>query len=192
VGCLEKLLRKHAKAVWMSHGTHVGMGAPDLGPLLHLAQDNTPIDLGNLQLHPFTVPHDAREPLQLSVTDGSVRLGIVTDLGHVTPHGAQQLQGCHAVMLECNHDPDMLASSSYPPFLKRRVGGQLGHLSNEQAAALAQALCHDGLRHLVASHLSERNNVPELARNVLAAATGRLPQDIGVADPVQGTDWLHA
>ena len=84
---------------------------------------------------PFTVPHDAREPLQLTCTDGDERLGILTDLGHVTGHVLEQLAGCGSLLLECNHDPAMLAASSYPPFLKRRVGGAYGHLANGAAAA---------------------------------------------------------
>lgn len=177
--------------VWMSHGTHAAMGSPDFDGLLMRACDCASIQIKDLQIMPFTVPHDAQEPLQLVISDTSKRLGILTDLGHATPHVIEQLAGCHALILECNHDPDLLASSSYPEFLKRRVGGRFGHLSNDQAAGIATAVCHDGLKHLIAAHLSERNNRPELAIQTLARATGRDPSEIMAAHPASGTVWLQ-
>ena len=190
-GCVQALVQRERMAVWMSHGTHSAIGSPDLGGRYRQARDGVAIDLGAMQLHPFTVPHDAREPLQLSCSDGVSRLGILTDLGHATPHVGQQLAGCHALLLECNHDPELLAASSYPAFLKKRVGGSHGHLSNPDSAALARTLHHGALRHLVAAHLSEHNNRPELARAALAQALGASPSDFGVADPLHGTPWLQ-
>jgi phosphoribosyl 1,2-cyclic phosphodiesterase len=175
----------------MSHGTHAAIGSPDFDGLLHTARDGKAIDLGGMQLTPFTVPHDAREPLQLSCTDGSAKLGILTDLGHATSHVLEHLGGCDALMLECNHDADMLAQSSYPPFLKRRVSGQYGHLSNTAAADVARGVTHSGLRHFVAAHLSAQNNRPELVQDLMAAALGCGFEDIIVARPDTGTRWIH-
>jgi phosphoribosyl 1,2-cyclic phosphodiesterase len=90
-------------------------------------------------VRPFTVPHDAREPLQLTCTDGAVRLGVLTDLGHATRTCMQQLAGCATLLLECNHDEQMLAAGPYPWFLKKRVGGDWGHLANSAAAAPSRA-----------------------------------------------------
>ena len=109
----------------MSHGTHAALGSPDFDGLLHTAQDTQPIDIGALQLRPFTVPHDAREPLQLTCSDGARRLGVLTDLGHATAHVLAELAGCSALLLECNHDEDLLSASTYPPFLKKRGGRAL-------------------------------------------------------------------
>ena len=100
------------------------------------------------------------------------------------------LAGCGTLLLECNHDPKMLAASTYPPFLKRRVGGAWGHLANEAAAAIAQAIRPRGLKQVVAAHLSEQNNRPELARQALAAAMGCVEADIQVADGASGCGWL--
>ena len=94
--------------------------APDFNGLLRIAHDLEPIDLGCWQA-PFTVPHDAREPLQLRGTDGAVHLGILTDLGHASEHVKTQLAGCHTLLVEANHDPAMLAASRYPLFLQRRI-----------------------------------------------------------------------
>jgi phosphoribosyl 1,2-cyclic phosphodiesterase len=149
-----------------------------------------PMALGDLCVTPFTVPHDAREPLQLRCTDGASSLGILTDLGHATEHVLGHLSGCQALLLECNHDAQMLAASSYPPFLKKRVGGQHGHLSNAHSAGIAAALRHPGLRCVVAAHLSRENNRPALARAALAQALDWGPDDVAVADPVHGTPWF--
>ena len=190
IGCALALARRHRVPLWMSRGTWLAIGAPDLPGLLSFATDACDIDLGDLRLTPFAVPHDAREPLQLRCTDGARRLGILTDVGSITGHMLAQLQGCDALLLECNHDRKMLAASSYPASLKARVGGRLGHLANETAAELLAGCWHRGLRHLVAAHLSERNNKPSLARAALAPVCGAAPGDIVVADPLDGFDWL--
>jgi phosphoribosyl 1,2-cyclic phosphodiesterase len=93
------------------------------------------------------------------------------------------------LLLECNHDSDLLAQSAYPTFLKKRIAGPLGHLSNAESAQLASALRHDGLNLLVAAHLSEKNNRPDMAQMVLSAALGCGASDIPVADPLEGTPW---
>jgi len=180
---------RQQRPVWMSRGTHAAIGAPDLGGWLRVAQDAVPIALNGLHIHPFTVPHDAREPLQLRVGDGQVQLGIVTDLGHASAHVQAQLRGCEALLLECNHDPEMLAQSRYPPFLKKRISGRLGHLSNVAATQLLRQLAHPQLRLVVAAHLSLQNNRPALAQQALADALDTQPEHIAVARPDGGTPW---
>ena len=191
IGCARALSLRYRIPVWMSRGTHAGIGAPDFDGLLRFAKDGQCIDLGGLQITPFTVPHDAGEPLQLSCTDGAVKLGVATDLGHATPHVLKHLLACDALVLECNHDLDLLSSSSYPAFLKRRVGGDQGHLSNLAAASIARAVHHGKLKHLVAAHLSVQNNRPELARRSLCEALGCTADDIVIATAEEGTPWLH-
>lgn len=190
IGCAQALAVRHRIPVWMSHGTYVALGEPDFDGLLQVAHDSQRIALGGFEFRPFTVPHDAREPLQLRCSDGASDLGLLTDLGHVTSHVVEQLQGCHALVLESNHDPDLLAQSVYPDFLKRRVAGRFGHLANGSAADVARTLQHPGLHSVVAAHLSERNNRPELARSGLAAALDWDAEQIVVADPVTGTGWI--
>jgi phosphoribosyl 1,2-cyclic phosphodiesterase len=189
IGCARQFSLRHRVPVWMSRGTFEGIGLPDFDGLLHIAHDGQAIDLGELQLMPFTVPHDAREPLQLSCTDGASKLGLLTDLGHATSHVLAHLAACHALLLECNHDIDLLEQSSYPPFLKRRVGGQYGHLSNVAAGDIARAVGHSGLSQIVAAHLSQQNNRPDLARQAMFEALGHAT-DIVVADASTGTRWL--
>jgi phosphoribosyl 1,2-cyclic phosphodiesterase len=192
IGCAQRLAVRERIPVYMSEGTHAALGQPDFQGLLRLAADGQEFEVRGLQVRPFTVPHDAREPLQLSCTDGDVRLGVLTDLGHVTPHVQQELAGCATLLLECNHDEAMLQEGSYPWFLKRRVGGDWGHLANSAAGALAQALLAAGkLRQVVGAHLSEQNNTPDLARAALLAALGSAAE-IHIADGRSGSGWLTA
>ena len=190
IGCARHWAVRHRTPVWMSDGTHLAAGESDFDGMLRLAQDGAPIDLGELQVTPFTVPHDAREPLQLSCSDGDRKLGVLTDLGHGTAHVLAHLAGCHALLLECNLDADMLAAGPYPAFLRQRVGGRFGHLSNVDAAQIAHSLDHAGLNHVVAAHLSRQNNHPALARAAVALALGRSESDIGVATQETGCDWI--
>jgi phosphoribosyl 1,2-cyclic phosphodiesterase len=147
--------------------------------------------LGDLAVTPVTVPHDAREPCQYRFGWRGRELGVLTDLGSLTPHVVETYRECDALVLECNHEPALLAAGPYPMSLKRRVGGHLGHLSNQQAATLLSHCNVDRLQHLVLSHLSEQNNTPEhaLAQIHLAVACGR--ERIRVASQQQGFDWLE-
>ena len=107
----------------------------------------------------------------------------------MTPHVEEMLARCHALVLECNHDPDLLAASGYPAMLKKRIAGKFGHLSNADAAVLLKKIDAGRLQHLLAAHLSEENNRPELAVAALATALGCAPDWIGVADQNCGFDW---
>ncbi len=191
VGCALAVAARFGTPLWASAGTFAALRAAELPPSVQLARDGQPLAIGGLQLRPFTVPHDAQEPLQLSCSDGDRVLGLLTDLGHVTPHVLRQLAGCHALMLESNHCPELLARSHYPPFLKRRVGGQHGHLSNAQAADALAALRHPRLRTVVGAHLSERNNRPALVGQALAGALGCGADEVLLASRA-GLDWLTA
>ncbi|RZL93215.1 MAG: MBL fold metallo-hydrolase [Variovorax sp.] len=190
IGCANALARRDRVPVWMSEGTWLATGGHDYQGQLRLARDGVEIAVGDLSLQPFTVPHDAREPLQLVCSDGARRLGVLTDLGHATPYVLARLAGLDALLLECNHDSDLLAQSAYPAFLKHRVGGNYGHLSNAAAGAIARAVSHDRLRHVVAAHLSEQNNRPDIVRRVLAEALGGAEGDMLTANASEGSPWL--
>ena len=138
---------------------------------------------------PFPVPHDAREPAQFVFFDGVRRLGVLTDLGCSTPHVEASLSGVDGLVLECNHDLDMLMNSAYPASLKQRVAGRFGHLDNEAAAGLLARIDQTRLQHVLAAHLSRQNNQPALARTALAAAMDCAEDWIGIADQSAGFDW---
>ncbi len=189
IGGVFRLARKYALPVWMSGGTLKSCADEAQGVDCRILDSHAPLDLGDLQAIPYPVPHDAREPVQFVFSDGAARLGVLTDAGEITPHVCAMLSGCDALVLECNHDTVMLAASDYPGFLKRRIAGRLGHLENGVAAELLGRIDCSRLRHLVAAHLSERNNMPELAVRALAAALGCDPEWIGVACPRTGFHW---
>lgn len=182
------LARKYDLPVWMTRGTR-RMLRDDRLPCVNHFDGHSGFTIGALEVHPFTVPHDAREPCQFTFEHGELRLGVLTDTGRLTPHILECLHDCDALLLECNHDADMLANGTYPDSLKVRVGGALGHLSNAQASALLSQLDTSRLQHLVAAHLSDKNNRPSLARAALAGVLECEPDWIGIADQEEGLDW---
>ena len=184
-----RLSRRYQLPVWMTAGTeavHKGGAVA----AWHCFNGHQAFNIGELRIEPFPVPHDAREPCQFVFSDGERRLGLLTDVGSITSHIVQALLNLDAIILECNHDPDMLASGPYPPVLKQRVGGPFGHLSNQQAANLLARIDTDRLQHLVIGHLSEKNNHPELPRALLSEVLGCHAGDILVADQPDGLSWL--
>jgi phosphoribosyl 1,2-cyclic phosphodiesterase len=195
VAGVRALQRRFGTPVWASAGTWQAVARPTLqapdAPPARVARAGEPIEIGALRLEPFAVPHDAAEPLQLVCRFGPWRLGLVTDLGEPVDAVAQALAGCDALLLECNHDAQLLADGAYPVWLKRRIGGQRGHLSNGQSAVLLAACRHAALRHVVAAHLSRHNNTPELA---LAALAGCLRSGdataLQAADALGGSGWV--
>lgn len=192
VGCAVAFAQRHRLPLITSRGTWRAIGSDRLDTkLLHLIPAGMRLCWGDLELQPFAVPHDAQEPLQLVLDDGANRLGVVTDLGCAPSDVAQALRSCAALLLECNHDEDMLRHGSYPASLKRRILGTHGHLSNAAAAELLSACLHQGLTRVVAAHLSDKNNTPELARQALSSVMGCLPTEITVADPLDGCDWTE-
>jgi len=182
------LARKYALPVWMTRGTRRKLRDDDI-PDLRYFDGQAVLEIGALQLRPFTVPHDAGEPCQVTFDSGQHRLGVLTDTGRITPHIRACLDAADALLLECNHDTAMLADGPYSPALKRRVGGPLGHLSNDQAVGLLQQLDTSRLQHMVAAHLSDKNNDPGLVRSALAGALDCAPDWIAIADQDAGLAW---
>ena len=191
IGCALALAEREHLPLWMSRGTWRATGGFGVPATLRFARDAEPIAIGDIEVHPFTVAHDAAEPLQLRCSDGGVRLVVLTDLGSITAHMIDNVAGCDAIVLECNHDAAMLANSRYPPSLKARIGGRFGHLSNATAAEILARCAGARLQHVVAAHLSRENNRPDLARAALAACFGGECEAIVIADPVAGFDWLQ-
>lgn len=176
--------------VWLTHGAHGMLEAMGGAPQRVRAIDShSAFAVGALEITPVAVPHDAREPVQFVLSDGQRRLGILTDAGHVTPHMEAMFSGCDALAIECNHDLDLLRQGSYPPALKARILSRYGHLDNGMARQLLAKVASDRLQHVVAAHLSEENNRPELAQRALAGALGCEVGWIGVADQELGSDW---
>ncbi|MGM0662611.1 MAG: MBL fold metallo-hydrolase [Thermodesulfobacteriota bacterium] len=133
-------------------------------------QTGQTLTIGDLNVETFTKCHDAADPIGLVVSCNGCRLGLITDLGRSTRVVEDRLRGCRALIVEFNHDVKKLDAGPYPLFLKRRIVGPDGHLSNDQAADLVRALAHEDLAVLVPAHLSLENNLPETARREAARA----------------------
>jgi len=182
----------HGVAVYLTHGCFAalkGEGKVLDGVKVVFVNGREKAALGALEIAPFTVPHDAREPVQYVLSDGAARFGMLTDIGASTLHVEQTLSGLDALVLECNYDSDLLWGGAYPKWLKERIAGPLGHLDNRQSERLLGALERGRLKHVIGAHLSQQNNRPELARGALARAMGCEESWIGLATQEEGFGW---
>jgi phosphoribosyl 1,2-cyclic phosphodiesterase len=190
VGGVPAFARRHRIPVWATFGTLAAVSVRFEGmSRVYGFDSHESFAIDALEVTPVPVPHDAREPVQYVIGDGAHRLGVLTDLGVSTEHVEASLSGCDALVLECNHDLDMLENGDYPYPLKQRIAGRLGHLDNAAAAEILERIDTSRLTHVVAAHLSQQNNTPELARAALATALGCAPDWIGVADQAAGFGW---
>jgi len=182
--------RAGGAGVWATAGTWRGMRVQPRSEDRVVVAEQT-LTLAGLEVLPVTVPHDAREPVQFLFEKNAVRLGVLTDLGHPSAHVVDRFRGCDGLLIEYNHDVDMLRTGSYPPVLKRRVGGAFGHLANVQASALLSALQPERLQVVLAGHLSEQNNTRELASASLGAVMGDHSARCALADQQGASDWFE-
>ena len=187
---VEALSAKFDIPVYLSAGCFKARKLSPDSKYFHIIDSHTAFNLGELTVTPVPVPHDAREPIQYMFSDGNLRLGILTDLGHYTPHVLSSYSKCHGLLLESNYDEEMLANGPYPQFLKERVSGLFGHLSNRQASELLGRLDLTQLQTLVLGHISDKNNHPDIIAEVLSKT------DLGAATIVfagqeEGSDWQY-
>ena len=189
MGGVARFARRYAIPVYVTRGTAYWLPPDFPAVLVNCIDPHTAFAIGDVAVEPFPVPHDAREPVQYVFSDGDVRLGVVTDLGTITQHVVEKLSGCQALVIECNHDLDMLMAGPYPFALKQRIAGRFGHLCNSAARELVCALDRSRLRHLVAAHLSQQNNTRELAVEALAQAACCEREWVGVASQEDGLAW---
>jgi phosphoribosyl 1,2-cyclic phosphodiesterase len=189
IGGVGRLARKHRLPVWLTAGT-LAMAQDLEGVAVQVIDSHAGFAVDGLEIQPYPVPHDAREPVQYVFGDGNHKLGVLTDTGCSTPHIEAMLAGIDALVLECNHDAAMLENGPYPMSLKRRVGGRFGHMENSQSAALLAKLKHDRLQCVMAAHVSKKNNTAELAQRALAQVLNCADDDVRVACQVTGFDWI--
>jgi phosphoribosyl 1,2-cyclic phosphodiesterase len=189
IGGAAACARRWGIPLYMTHGTRAA-GLRDASNVeVRIIDSHQIFAIGDLEVQPFPVPHDAREPTQFTLSDGQRRFGMLTDIGMATPHVIEMLSICDALVLECNHDAVLLAAGNYPYALKQRISGRFGHLENSAAAQLLAQLDTRRLQHVMAAHLSEQNNTADLARRALAEVMGCDPSEIGVASQDEGSDW---
>jgi phosphoribosyl 1,2-cyclic phosphodiesterase len=182
----------HCLPVYLTYGTLVALEAegkliPGVKTVLVTGREQFLV--GGMEVTPFTVPHDAREPVQFVISDGQFRLGVLTDIGASTLHVERTLSGLDALVLECNYDLDLLWGGGYPRWLKERIAGPFGHLDNRESERLLGSLDRSRLQHVIGAHLSQQNNRPDIARAALARAMGCEESWIGLASQDGGFGW---
>jgi len=182
------LARKYQLPVYATAGT-AGCLSADLSGLIEEFSCHDSFEIQDIEVQPFPVPHDAREPSQFVFSDGQHRVGLLTDVGMTTPVIEQALSKCDALMIEANHDTAMLDNGDYPDHLKYRVSGRMGHLNNVQSGSILKKIDTSRLQHVVAMHLSEKNNLPAIVSRVFADALGCDESWIGLAKQNAGFTW---
>ncbi len=186
------LARRFHLPVHMSAATHRAIG-DSLGrlPACHYFQPGTAFCLGNFCIQPFALSHDAADPVGFTFARNGRRIGLATDLGLATGLVEERLKGCDLLLIEANHDPDMLIDGPYPWHLKQRIRGRNGHLSNTAAGDLLARIAHPNLRQIVLGHLSETNNSPRIARQTVQQALNRFSIPVHIARQDRSSPVFH-
>lgn len=168
IGGVGVLTRKYGMPVFCTEGTYQGIiSTASVGCVpeecFRIIDEGDEIVIGDLHISPFSISHDARQPVAYTVESDGSKLGMATDLGYYDEHILERLQGCNGLYLEANHDENMLMVGTYPYQTKMRIAGRKGHLSNETSAELAARIACEKLKCVVLAHMSKDNNYPELA-----------------------------
>ncbi len=180
--------QRHEIPVWMTAGTLQDADIPaELD--VQVIDPHKVLKIGALAIEPYVVPHDAREPCQFVFSDNINSIAQLTDAGSITPRIREALSCCDALLLEFNHEVELLRASAYPAWLQDRIAGDWGHLSNQQACDLLASLDRSHLQHIVALHISEKNNTPGHVRQQLAILDVTMPDRVEFADQQDGLEW---
>ena len=179
---------KYSIPVWLSKGTSLHKNCEKI-KALNILGNHQSFSIGEINIKPVVVPHDAREATQFIFESNQLCVGILTDVGHITPYIQDAYKHCHALMLEANYDYNMLMQGRYPQALKQRVSGGLGHLSNHQALEFLQELDYGKLKTLAIMHRSEENNSEELVKEFILANNEVTPESSLIANQAVGFDW---
>jgi phosphoribosyl 1,2-cyclic phosphodiesterase len=176
------LARKYSLPVYMTPGTAKAVGTK-LGRIDEVRhfEPGTRFSVDRLTIHPFAVSHDAVDPAGFTISRNGTKIGLATDLGIPTTLVKAHLRACALLILEANHDPDLLMHGPYPWHLKQRVRGRTGHLSNGQSRELLQSVIHEGMRHVILGHLSQQNNTPDHALSEVGPALNGFKTRLSVA-----------
>ena len=182
------MARRYGVPLFMTGGTadyiakHASCGKIPEGLIVEI-QEDVDFTVGDLTVHPFTIPHDAAQPVGYRISCGERSVGIATDMGKYTDYIVRNLENLDVLLLEANHDVNMLLVGGYPYPLKQRILGDRGHLSNDNAGRLLARVLHDDMKHVFLGHLSKENNFPALALETVC-------QEVTLADnPYRASDF---
>lgn len=181
------MARKYGVPIYATRGTleairnTSSLGRIEEGLLQEIEAD-TKITVKDLTLNPMRISHDAAEPVAYRVSHGRKKAGIITDLGCYNDYTVECLKGMNALLIEANHDVNMLQVGPYPYYLKKRILGERGHLSNELSGQLLSRLLNDHMQAIVLGHLSKENNLPELAYETVRVEIAMSDNEYTAAD----------
>jgi len=186
------LARRFGLPVHISKKTNQSAGSM-LGKIVDIRhfECGTPFAVNTWTISPFSISHDAEDPAGFTIHNNGMKIGIATDLGVVTAMVRERLKACQILILEANHDPEMLKNGPYPWPLKQRIQSRTGHLSNEASRELVTALKHNDLQHVVLAHLSETNNTPEKALQEVSLALNDCQTQLHVATQDVCAEIIH-
>ncbi len=182
--------RAASAPVYATNGTRLSGKLDTARTVVEIESDSNFV-VGDIAVTAVTVPHDARQPVQYKFSDDHVSVGVLTDLGSLSPHVKSAFSGCDILLLEFNHDLEMLRRGPYPAVLKRRVGGDYGHLNNDQAMSLLRSMGAEPPRIVVAGHISEQNNSVEAVTALLDEWSRDSQAQALYATQTQGFDWIE-
>ncbi|THB70882.1 MAG: MBL fold metallo-hydrolase [Gammaproteobacteria bacterium] len=190
VSGLAALTQRYRTPVWITRGTFHGLADKNI-PEVNFFKSHSAFTIGDINITPAPVPHDAREPTQFVFECNGKRLGVLSDVGKVTPHLERLFTNLDSIFIESNHCINMLQVGPYPRFLKERVGGGLGHLSNDQCVDFLKKIGCDQMQHIIAGHISEKNNCPQLVQTILSSALNLQGDRIKIASQDRGIGWCE-
>ncbi len=189
VGGVAAVSKAAGAPIYATHGT-VASGKLDGARSIIEIESDSEFVIGDIEISAITVPHDAKEPVQYVFKHATQRVGVLTDLGMGSPHGLRAYQGCDLLLLEFNHDLPLLRRGPYPAVLKRRVSGDFGHLNNDQALGMLEAMGESAPGIVIAGHISEQNNSVDAVAALLNPLIQRTEMKVVYATQSQGFDWI--
>lgn len=185
------LAKAAAAPVYATHGTCLSGRLDSVRSSIEVESDSS-FAVGDIEVTAVTVPHDARQPVQYRFFHSDSAVGVLTDLGSVSPHVQTAFSGCDMLLLEFNHDLEMLRHGPYPAALKRRVSGDYGHLNNDQAMSMLEAMTGPTPRVVIAGHISEQNNSVAKVSARLDEWSRLNKSQVVCATQNQGFDWISS
>lgn len=179
---LTTISKKFNTQIYATNKTWSQMSALKLPEFNHVAFNaNKSFRIGDLVIDPFSIPHDAIDPCAFCIFAGNKKITVATDIGHVDDAIYNKLVGSDVLLLESNYEPNTLMNGNYPYFLKKRIAGDFGHLSNESASKVIKRLYDDtGISNIILGHLSKENNFPELAYQTVVNEFGKIPERLNL------------
>jgi len=191
VGGLRRLALELGRPIYINEATRRALAWHSRIKAFEAIVAGDKFTIGDIEVTPFSVPHDAADPVAFTFEAEGLKIGVVTDLGYIPEHVKQHLRGCHCLLFESNHDIEMLRVGPYPWFIKQRVMSRHGHLSNDSTAEFLAEAYDGGAQVLVLAHLSEINNHPEIVRlsalQALARRTSGAAPELHLASQSQPT-----